>query len=155
MSYEHRDWSSLSWYPSTSQYSDLQPGAQVAIPKDTLAPGSLPHLIFLPQASSPDKPTPLLVFLHGQGESSPSPLASVALQGPPQTAGVYPTEMPFAVLSPQKPLRSEFFQTQIAHGILQLIEHYVARHNLDPSRVYLTGLSQGGIGCWNLAAQQE
>ena len=111
----------------------------------------LPHLLYLPDDPSA---APLLVFLHGQGESSPAPLPMVALQGPPQTAGRNPKALPFAVLSPQKPRSSEFFDDDVASEILGLIDIYVSRFHLDAKRVYLTGVSQGGIGTWNLAARQ-
>jgi len=147
--YEQGDWSSLWWLPKHG--SAPTPGQQVAIAGDST---TLPHLIFVP-AGVPPTPDgwPLVVFLHGQGESSgASPLENVALQGPPQQAGRHPSHLPFAVLSPQKPLETEFFDPQVGSGIVSLIERYIAAHKLDASRVYLTGLSQGGIGTWGLAS---
>ena len=135
------DWDSLWWLPTEGEPTT---GKQVAVSS------RLPHLLYLPDDPSA---APLLVFLHGQGESSPAPLPMVALQGPPQTAGRNPKALPFAVLSPQKPRSSEFFDDDVASEILGLIDTYVAAHGLDASRVYLTGVSQGGIGTWNLAAR--
>lgn len=143
------NWSSLWWLPETG--GTAVPGSQVAVAR----PDALPHLIFVPPGAAPQKGWPLMVFLHGQGESSPSPLPMVALQGPPQHAGRHPTTLPFAVLSPQKPMRSQFFDDDVAEGIAALIKHYSAALSLDTSRVYLTGLSQGGIGTWNLASDQK
>jgi predicted peptidase len=135
------DWDSLWWLPTEGEPT---PGKQVAVSS------RLPHLLYLPDEPSA---APLLVFLHGQGESSPAPLPMVALQGPPQTAGRNPKALPFAVLSPQKPRSSEFFDDDVASEILGLIDTYVSRFGLDATRVYLTGVSQGGIGTWNLAAR--
>ena len=135
------DWDSLWWLPAEGEPT---PGKQVAVSS------RLPHLLYLPDDPSA---APLLVFLHGQGESSPTPLPMVALQGPPQTAGRNPKALPFAVLSPQKPRSSEFFDDDVASEILKLVDAYVASHHLDAKRVYLTGISQGGIGTWNLAAR--
>lgn len=35
---------------------------------------------------------------------------------------------------------------------MRLVDRYCASHRLDDSRVYLTGISQGSIGAWNLAS---
>ena len=60
--------------------------------------------------------------------------------------------MKLAVLSPQKPMSSQFYDSDVADNIEALVDMYVASQKLDASRVYLTGLSQGSIGTWNLAA---
>ena len=149
--YEQGDWSRLWWLPTIS--SAAVPGQQVALAGNA---SLLPHLIFVPAGDPPPQGWPLLVFLHGQGESSgASTLEKVALQGPPQQAGRHPQHMPFAVLSPQKPLETEFFDTPVASGIIALIDRYIAAHKLDASRVYLTGLSQGGIGTWGLSSDSR
>ena len=35
--------------------------------------------------------------------------------------------------------------------ILQALNHVMARHTIDPARVYLTGIGTGGDGVWRLA----
>jgi len=35
--------------------------------------------------------------------------------------------------------------------LIELLDGIIATHNIDPHRVYLTGLSLGGYGTWNLA----
>ena len=139
-------WDTLWWLPSDGE---VTPGKQVASHK------TMPHLMFIPAGTPPTDGWPLLVFLHGQGESSgAAPLANVALQGPPQHAGRHPESLPFAVLSPQKPLSSQFFDHQISQQIMSLVDEYIGSMSLDRHRVYLTGLSQGGIGTWGLASNE-
>ena len=148
--YEKGDWSSLWWLPKAG--TTPVPGSQVAVDDGK----RLPHLIFVPSGSPPPGGWPLLVFLHGQGESSgASELARVALQGPPQQAGRHPEHIPFAVLSPQKPLTTEFFDQEVAAAIVALIDAYVASLGLNSRKVYLTGLSQGGIGTWGIASDPQ
>ena len=137
------DWKTLWWLPSDGE---VTPGKQVA------SHNTMPHLMFVPAGTPPADGWPLLVFLHGQGESSPTPLPRVAIQGPPQTCGRAPGTMKMAVLSPQKPMSSQFYDNDVADNIEALVDMYVASHKLDVRRVYLTGLSQGSIGTWNLAA---
>ena len=151
--YDKGDWSSLWWLP-TPQLSPVI-GTQVAINDGK----RLPHLMFVPPGQAPAEGWPLMIFLHGQGESSGgswgSGLPYVALQGPPQHAGRHPAAMPFAVLSPQKPIESQFFDQDVAASIMALVDQYLGSLPLDRSRVYLTGLSQGGIGTWGLASLEE
>ncbi|KAH8067864.1 hypothetical protein JL720_12364 [Aureococcus anophagefferens] len=82
-----------------------------------------------------------------EGEAVP-----LGTQGPPQTAGRDPASLDFAVLSPQKPKGREFADDDVAGGIVKLVDAYVASHRVDASRVYLTGVSAGGVGCWGLGA---
>ena len=153
------NWSSTWWFPEIS--TEPQIGTQVAIESSLI----LPHLIYLPPpqhdeknddndaSASEKKKIPLFAFLHGQGESQPTPLPKVALQGPPQYVGRHPGNLgPFAILSPQKKMNAQFYDEDTASKIIQLIDYYIKKYNIDKSRIYLTGVSQGGIGTWNLAA---
>ncbi|KAH8052394.1 hypothetical protein JL721_10868 [Aureococcus anophagefferens] len=85
-----------------------------------------------------------------EGEAVP-----LGTQGPPQTAGRDPASLDFAVLSPQKPKGREFSDDDVARGIVKLVDAYVASHRVDASRVYLTGVSAGGVGCWGLGAHAK
>lgn len=38
-------------------------------------------------------------------------------------------------------------------GIQQIIDEVLEQYNIDPSRIYLTGLSRGGFGTWGIASQ--
>jgi predicted peptidase len=40
-----------------------------------------------------------------------------------------------------------------ADELILLVDHVVAKLNVDPNRVYVTGLSMGGYGTWRLAAK--
>lgn len=139
-------WKTLWWLPKLGESAVA--GTQVALTEPE------PHLIFFPLGDPPKWGWPLVVFLHGQGESAPAPLGGVALQGPPQTAGRDPEALDFAVLSPQKPRDAEFYDADVGAWIVDLIDAYVEGEiPVDEARIYLTGISQGGIGTWNLAAQ--
>jgi predicted peptidase len=114
------------------------------------------YLLFTPNDYKPDgKPWPLLLFLHGYGESGDNELDRLKIHGPPQLVDSRP-EFPFIVVTPQcPPLPREMAKIRGAwqsEQLIQLLDHVSKELNVDPSRVYVTGLSMGGFGTWRLAA---
>ncbi|MDL2355885.1 MAG: prolyl oligopeptidase family serine peptidase [Pseudomonadota bacterium] len=107
---------------------------------------TLRYLAFLPKAySAKGAPVPLIVFLHGSGERG-SDLNKVKAWGPPAIADKDPA-FPFMVVAPQVP-EGEWWHADLLKGML---DEVLAKYNVDRSRVYLTGLSMGGYGAWDLA----
>ncbi len=104
------------------------------------------YLMFLPKDySKSGKPSPMIVFLHGAGERG-NDLEKVKTWGPPAIVEKNP-DFPFVVLSPQCP-DGQWWNSYLLKG---MIDDVLAKYNVDKSRVYLTGLSMGGFGTWNLA----
>ncbi len=106
------------------------------------------YLLFLPRAydETAEKRWPLILFLHGAGERGTN-IWLVAKHGPPKLVTAKP-ELPFIIASPQCPSG----QTWSNDTVLALLDELLAKHRIDPERVYLTGLSMGGYGTWSLAA---
>jgi predicted peptidase len=107
----------------------------------------LNYLLYLPEGyeSSGKQIWPLMLFLHGAGESG-SELDKVKIHGPPKLVEAG-KKLPFILVSPQCPGRGWNPDTLNA-----LLDELTARHRVDKSRIYLTGLSMGGYGAWALAA---
>jgi len=106
----------------------------------------LDYLLFLPQGyETSAKRWPLMLFLHGSGESG-SDLAKVKIHGPPRIVESKP-DFPFILVSPQSPRMGWNVETLNA-----LLDDITQHYRVDPDRVYLTGLSMGGYGTWSLAA---
>jgi predicted peptidase len=104
------------------------------------------YLAYLPKSySAKGEPVPLIIFLHGSGERG-SDLNKVKAWGPPAIAEKDPA-FPFMVVSPQAP-DGEWWHAHLLKG---MIDEVLAKYNVDRSRVYLTGLSMGGYGAWDLA----
>jgi poly(3-hydroxybutyrate) depolymerase len=100
-------------------------------------------------AADPAQQWPLVIFLHGAGErgDGTTQLTKVLVNGPPKNikAG---TQYPFLVLSPQDvPSSAEDYNWNLAY-LDELIEYAKITYNVDPDRIYLTGLSMGGRGTW-------
>jgi len=107
---------------------------------------TLAYLLYLPKAYDAEPATrwPLTLFLHGSGERGTN-IAVVTKHGPPRLVREG-HDLPFILISPQCPDKQRWDDT-ILLGLLDEIE---ARYRVDTNRVYLTGLSMGGSGTWNL-----
>ncbi len=126
-----------------------QPGKQV----EQSFPGSgdpntgLGYLLYLPENyGRSDARFPLLLFLHGAGERG-TDLSLVKIHGPPRLIEEG-RQFPFIVVSPQCPERQGWH----VKTLLALLDDLEARYSIDRDRVYVSGLSMGGVGTWGLIA---
>jgi len=104
------------------------------------------YLLFLPEgyAAGSAKRWPLILFLHGAGERGTN-VWNVAKHGPPKL-DTSATNFPFIVVSPQCP-DGKLWSNDL---LLALLDEITQKYAVDTHRVYLTGLSMGGFGTWNL-----
>ena len=107
----------------------------------------LDYLLYLPPDYNKDaeKKWPLIVFLHGSGERG-TDVQEVAKHGPPKIVEDKdsPLGARFIVVSPQCPPKT-WWHVDALNGLL---DEVLAKNRVDKDRVYLTGLSMGGFGCW-------
>lgn len=87
---------------------------------------------------------PLLVFLHGDGEKG-TDIEKVKIHGPFQYLLTH--ELDAFVLAPQCP-ENETWDTEVLYNLILRIQK---EYNVDPNRIYVTGLSSGGWATFNLA----
>jgi len=95
---------------------------------------------------------PLILFLHGAGGRGNDNLANMRLLAPIVTQQEFQRDFPCYVLIPQCPtnLRWESFSREV----FGMLDEVMAQNKIDTNRVYLTGYSMGGQGCWHVAAMQ-
>lgn len=106
----------------------------------------LNYLLFLPEGyDKAEKPWPMILFLHGAGESGDD-LKKVKTHGPPKIVETK-KDFPFVVVSPQSPGLG-----WNVPALAALVDEVTSKYRVDKDRVYLTGLSMGGFGTWSLAA---
>jgi predicted peptidase len=114
------------------------------------------YLLHLPaDYGTPGVKSPVLVFLHGIGECG-TDLNGIYALGPMTLlkAGTanpaFAASCPYVVLCPQCPPRGQQWSDDyMTRAVCELVEQTVknARY-CDPDRVYVTGLSMGGLGTW-------
>src|SRR5262245_38021866 len=109
-----------------------------------------PYHVFVPHGYKPATAYPLIVFLHGAGETdNEKKLLQVGL--PPAVMKREKT-FPFLVMVPMALTKGWQANGDNAKRALAQLEEVKKRHNVDDKRIYLTGLSMGGFGTWSLAA---
>lgn len=109
------------------------------------------YAVYVPTSVDFDSAAPLIVFLHGRMESG--------LEGVRQTSvGLFPAVLsrpekwPFVLLMPQKPEQSQTWAS-LEPAVMAMLTRERGRMKIDPNRIYLSGLSQGGAGTWAIAAR--
>lgn len=112
---------------------------------------SLDYLIALPEGYDKEgDPVPLVLFLHGAGERGDD-LDKVKLHGPPKMIEKG-HDFGAVVVSPQCPADS-WWPKEVA-VLAALLDKVEREHHIDKDRIYVTGLSMGGMGTFALTAHQ-
>jgi predicted peptidase len=118
-----------------------------------------PYVVYVPESYTPEKPLPVILFLHGAGESkggAKQPIEQGFLNGHYQKQA---KRFPAIVVIPQ----AESMKTAVpgrwhpenpdGQRALAMLDQTLKEYAIDPNRQYLTGLSMGGFGTWALAAK--
>ena len=106
------------------------------------------YLLDLPAGYDADKDQkwPLVIFLHGSGESGTN-LSLLRRHGLPKLVAEG-QQFPFVLVSPQAPT-GYLLGTQI----IEVLDEVARKYRIDPDRVILTGLSMGGNSTWFTALE--
>ena len=105
---------------------------------------SLHYIQYTPVTPPPAEGYPLVIFLHGAGERGDD-LNLVTIHGWPRYA-CEGEEYPFILVAPQLPEGKHWCgQVNTLDGFLDALLRELP---VDPKRVYITGLSDGGTGTW-------
>ena len=110
----------------------------------------LDNVLEVPTEYVPSRSWPLRVTLHG-GVGRPAPRAG---DEPARPLANRIPGAPELVLHPRAWAQSEWWTAGQVENILTLLDTVKRRYNVDESRVYLTGISDGGTGVYFLAMRQ-
>ncbi len=137
---------SYAWAAPGADTTSSQPQTVKQFQFRKVESATLKYLLFLPKGyeTSSDKRWPLMLFLHGAGERG-NDIWKVTTHGPPKNVAHNP-DFPFILISPQCP-DGEIWSSDILLGLLDEVSSHL---RVDTNRVYLTGLSMGGYGTWDL-----
>jgi poly(3-hydroxybutyrate) depolymerase len=108
--------------------------------------------VYLPEEWRRDdhKQWPIVLFLHGRGERGAEGMWQTQV-GLPQAVRDHPERWPFILVLPQCPLNGFWTDAAMLQMAMATLDQESAEFHADPQRTYLTGLSMGGYGSWELA----
>lgn len=109
------------------------------------------YTVWRPPGDARRRNLPAILFLHGSGQCGDDG-AKGATIGLADALRAHPERWPFVVVFPQKP--SEDIEWEECEDLVFAALDDAVRHaGVDPARVALAGLSQGGHGVWMLGAR--
>ena len=145
-------------------YGEYEKGVYVSSQGD-----SLNYRLLRPEKEKPGRKYPLVLFLHGAGERGDDNQKQLIHGGQMWLNPVNREEYPAYILLPQCPkedywayaTRPKSFvpaempipaaPTRIVSTLLELLESYLSLPQVDRKRVYVMGLSMGGMATFDLA----
>ena len=110
------------------------------------------YVLFVPHGYSADKAYPLVLFLHGAGETGADGKKQTYV-GLGPVARMQEKNFPFFIIFPQSQEHSWQAGSKDADRALAILAAVQKEYKIDDKRLYLTGLSMGGFGTWSLAAK--
>jgi predicted peptidase len=155
--------------PTTDQLANLYEARTVRVaPAKDVEPVEFAYRLLGPKSITPGTRYPLVIFLHGAGErgnDNPSQLKYFPTWMAEQSAR---QAHPCFVLAPQCRDEQKWVDVDWSKiestpqsptptvdmlAVIAALEDTLQREPIDPARIYLTGLSMGGYGSWDLAAR--
>ena len=109
------------------------------------------YIVFVPPEYKGEKDYPVILFLHGSGESG-SDGEKQAVVGLGKAIKEKKEKFPFITIFPQSQKRTWQADSDDGQAAMGILEAVTKHYQLDGKRVYLTGLSMGGSGTWSFAA---
>jgi predicted peptidase len=110
------------------------------------------YVLFVPHDYKGDTPSPLILFLHGSGETLGGTKQPVEVGIGPAVKQREKT-FPFLVVFPQSQKRTWKADSEDGERAMAILAEVQKEYKVDDKRVYLTGLSMGGAGAWSFAAK--
>lgn len=132
---------------------------------------TLPYRLLTPENQQKGKKYPLVIFLHGAGERGTDNEKQLVHGGQMFLNPVNRMEYPAFVIAPQCPpdgywaynSRPESFESDkmpknpeispVFASLKELIDSYLSRGDVDTDRVYIMGLSMGGMGTYDMVCR--
>lgn len=143
---------------------------------DKIAPGHeksvdgmrLPYRLFTPRDYDASKSYPLVLLLHGAGERGSDNVQQVKYGFSTFTLERNQGRQPMFVVAPQCPANTQWVNTPWEDGaysvaqtpisapmkvVVGILDELEKNYSIDAKRIYVTGLSMGGFGTWDLISR--
>ncbi len=152
--------------------SAVSPGLNDAYSRESFTDKAgtvLSYRMLKPEKINPEEKYPLVVFLHGAGERGSDNESQLFHGGSVFSNPVNMTKYPAFVIFPQCPAGERWAEynkqnsfndnaetpdeSKNEKAIICLIEKLVADYPIDTDRLYITGLSMGGMGTFDLVCR--
>jgi predicted peptidase len=108
------------------------------------------YQVYVPPQWSAERAWPVILFLHGSGERGDDGKKQTTT-GLPAAIVRHPDRFPAVVVMPQCREKAHWNQPAMEAQALRALDDSIRAFHGDPRRLYLTGLSMGGFGTWNIA----
>lgn len=109
------------------------------------------YQVYLPENWSEHQLWPVILFLHGSGERGSEGMDETQI-GLPQAIRLHPDRWPFVVVMPQVPFSHHHWtDPDMMQMALAALDTDTKEFHGDRDRTYLTGLSLGGYGVYEIA----
>lgn len=148
--------------------TDAYEAKSIEVADDNDKTKTVDYRLLKPASIDDNKKYPLVVFLHGAGERG-SDNENQLKYFPTQMAQPHWRErFPCYVLAPQCPKDQKWVDVDWSlkeshqtpaetsgpmQAVISMIQRTLMEEQIDPQRIYLTGLSMGGYGTWDLATR--
>jgi len=108
------------------------------------------YIVFVPKTYDGKTEMPVILFLHGAGESGTDGKKQAAV-GLGKAIRDKKEDFPFIAIFPQSQKGGWGANSAEGKRAMAILEEVEKDYKTDKKRVYLTGLSMGGFGTWSLA----
>ena len=124
---------------------------------------TLPYRFLKPRNVEGGKTYPLIIFLHGAGERGNDNEKNIKHIKDLVLNNGNRGKFPCYVIAPQCPEKLKWIESYNSvftdrpakpmQQFITLLEKILKENAIDPNRIYITGLSMGGFGTWDLIAR--
>jgi predicted peptidase len=116
-----------------------------------------------PRKTEPATKYPLIIFLHGAGERGNNNEGNIKHIKGLATLNANRMKYPCFVIAPQCPKKQQWIEaynaplsakpTKPMQQFIDLLENVLKEFPIDTDRIYITGVSMGGYGTWELISR--
>ena len=149
---------SAATYPSINSFLYGNTGVNAPAETNTVSGPGYPYRLLLPPNYSRATQYPVIVYLHGGGETGQDNRRQLTAGNNTANGGFAlvseenQAKFPCIFAAPQMPVNS-WYNAGSVEAVSNLVVILKAQYSVDTNRICLTGLSSGGIGSWNLPPQ--